>query len=71
MDKKFLDALSDIIRESITRKEEVSIDGLGVFKPKHRRQFQQQFDNGRVVMMPPADTLQFVPDNSFLYDDEQ
>lgn len=71
MDKEFLDALSDVIRETITQKDEVSIDGLGVFKPRHRKQFQEQYDNGRVVMMPPADSLQFIPDNSFVYHDEQ
>lgn len=71
MDKEFINALSEVIRETITRKQEASIQGVGVFKPKHRKQFQQQFDNGRVVMMPPEDTVEFIPDNSFGYDDEQ
>lgn len=71
MDKDFINALSEVIRDAVTRKQEVSIENLGVFKPKHRKQYQQQFDNGRVVMMPPEDTVQFVPDNSLEYADEQ
>lgn len=62
MDQQFLSALSVIIREEIAKKNEVIIDGLGIFKPQHRKQFQQQFDDGRVVMMPPKDEIVFIPD---------
>lgn len=68
MDQQFLDAFTEVIREEIAKKNEVSVPGLGVFKPDHRNQFQQQYDNGRVVMMPPEDKIRFVPHNLFAHD---
>lgn len=64
MNKKFLKAFSEIVREQIVRKNEVKVDGVGSFEFKHRKQFQKQFENGRVVMMPPKDTITFVPENN-------
>lgn len=62
MDQQFTDALIEILREEITGKKEVHVEGLGVFKPQHKKQFQQQYDNGRVVMMPPEDKISFTSD---------
>lgn len=62
MDQQFTDAFIEILREEITRKKEVHVEGLGVFKLQHRKQFQQQYDNGRVVMMPPEDKISFTSD---------
>lgn len=70
MDQQFLGALTEIVREEITKKNEVTVEGLGVFKPGHRKQFQQQFDDGRVVMMPPKDTISFVPEKKVVDDSE-
>lgn len=70
MDQKFLGAFSEILREEITKKNEVSVDGLGVFKPEHKKQFQKQFDDGRVVMMPPKDKITFVADKKLMNDSE-
>lgn len=53
---------SDVIRKEITNKNEIRIDKLGLFKLEHKKQFQKQFKNGRVVMMPPKDTIKFVPE---------
>lgn len=68
MDQQFLGAFSEIIRDQISKKNEVTVDGLGAFKPDHQKQFQQQFDDGRVVMMPPKDKVVFVPDKKLVYD---
>lgn len=70
MDQEFLGALAEVIREELTKKNEVTIDGLGVFKPEHQKQYQQQFDDGRVVMMPPKDKITFIPDKTFVNDSE-
>lgn len=70
MDQKFLGAFSEILREEITKKNEVSVDGLGVFKPEHKKQYQKQFDDGRVVMMPPKDGITFVADKKLMNDSE-
>lgn len=70
MDQEFLGALAEVIREELTKKNEITIDGLGVFKPEHQKQYQQQFDDGRVVMMPPKDKITFIPDKTFVNDSE-
>lgn len=70
MDQEFLGALAEVIREELTKKNEVTIDGLGVFKPEHQKQYQQQFDDGRVVMIPPKDKITFIPDKTFVNDSE-
>lgn len=62
MDKEFLKAFSEIVREEVARKNEVRLEGIGRFEFEHQKQFQKQFDNGRVVMMPPKDTITFVPE---------
>ena len=63
MDNKFLKAFSEVVREEVARKNEVQVEGIGSFQLEHRKQFQKQFDNGRVVMMPPKDTITFIPEN--------
>lgn len=63
MDNEFLKAFSEIVREEVARKNEVQVEGIGSFHLEHRKQFQKQFDNGRVVMMPPKDTITFIPEN--------
>ncbi|MGD8426890.1 MAG: HU family DNA-binding protein [Balneolaceae bacterium] len=62
MNKKFLKAFSEIVREQIALKNEVKVEGVGSFQFKHHKQFQKQYRNGRVVMMPPKDTINFVPE---------
>ncbi|MEL7833301.1 HU family DNA-binding protein [Fodinibius sp. Rm-B-1B1-1] len=63
MDKEFLQAFSEIVREEVSRKNDVYLEGIGRFAFEHQKQFQKQFDSGRVVMMPPKDTITFIPEN--------
>jgi len=63
MDKQFLGALSAIIREQVSNKNEVHIEGIGSFYIEHEKQFQKKFDNGQVVMMPPKDSIRFSSEN--------
>lgn len=63
MEKKFLKAFADVVREEIARKNKVKINGLGIFKLEHQKQFQKQYENGRVVMMPPKDRIRFISEN--------
>lgn len=63
MDKEFLKAFSEVVREEVANKNDVQLDGVGRFQFEHKKQFQKQYDNGRVVMMPPKDTITFVPEN--------
>lgn len=71
MDQDILGVLTEIIREEVTKKNEVVIEGLGVFKSSHQKQYQKQFDDGRVVMMPPKDEIIFVADKKFVNDSEE
>ena len=63
MDSEFLKAFSEIVREELARKNKIQLDGVGAFKLEHQKQFQRQYENGRVVMMPPKDTITFIPEN--------
>lgn len=64
MEKEFIHAFSEVIREQIDLKHNITIEGLGVFKFSHQKQFQQRYDDGRVVMMPPKDHITFIPDKN-------
>lgn len=68
MDSEFLKAFSEVVREEVARKNKVELDGIGAFKLEHQKQFQRQYENGRVVMMPPKDTITFIPKTSKEYD---
>lgn len=67
MNEAFLQAFSEIVRERISNKREVRAAGIGVFKSRHRNQYQQKYQDGRVVMMPPKDTIEFVPDKKWTH----
>ena len=62
MDQTFLKAFVEVVKEEVSKKQSVQIEGLGTFQIKHQKQYQQQFDNGRVVMMPPKDQIVFKED---------
>lgn len=58
---EFLKALGEVIREEVTGNRPVDLPGIGRFEKVHQKQYQQKTDSGQVVMMPPADRLQFTP----------
>lgn len=64
MDQEVVEALAEVFREEIVKKKSIEIEGLGAFRHEHIRQHQQQFDNGKVVMMPPRDQIKFIPENN-------
>jgi nucleoid DNA-binding protein len=59
MNRSFIIALREVIRDQLIRKNVVHIEGLGQFEVVHKQQHQKTFDSGRVVMMPPSDVLEF------------
>jgi nucleoid DNA-binding protein len=65
VDEAFLQAFSEVIRGQISAKREVKIEGIGLFKAGHENQYQQKYQDGRVVMMPPKDTIEFIPDRKW------
>lgn len=62
MDKPFEEVVAAVIRERVVRGDEVVLKGVGSFRKEHRNQYQKQFEDGRVVLMPPRDTIIFTPD---------
>lgn len=64
MNQTFLRVFSEIIREQVSQKNEIEVKGLGVFGYQHRKQYQRQYNDGRVVMMPPKDLITFIPEKS-------
>lgn len=62
LDREFIEAFSEVVKEQVSRKRTIELQGLGTFEFEHRKQHQKQFDNGRVVMMPPKDTIRFIPE---------
>lgn len=59
MNIEFIVAFKEVLREQFVNKNSVEIDGLGQFDVKHINQHQKTYDNGKVVMVPPADVLEF------------
>jgi len=63
LDKQFLQNLKNIIRDQLGQKNTIKITGIGTFRLRHRAQYQEQREDGRVVMQPPKDYVEFIPDN--------
>lgn len=59
MDALFVIAFKEVLREQFIDKNDVHIEGLGRFSVKHQKQYQKKFENGKVVLMPPKDVLEF------------
>jgi len=62
MKKEFLEAFSRVVCEQVISQRDVELEGIGVFRSEHQKQYQQQYQDGRVVMMPPIDSIKFVSD---------
>ncbi len=59
MNSTFIKAFKDVLREQLAKKNSVEIDGFGRFTVVHQGQSQKKYENGRVVILPPADILEF------------
>ena len=59
MTKDFLAAFGMIIRDQIIMKNTVDIEGLGSFTSVHRTQRQEKRADGKTVMLPPHDGIEF------------
>ena len=63
LNKDFLKSLKSVIRDQLIKKNTIKITGIGILKLRHRAQYQQQREDGRVVMQPPKDYIEFTPEN--------
>lgn len=63
LDKQFLRSLKNVIRDQLGQNNTIEITGVGTFRLRHRAQYQEQREDGRVVMQPPKDYVEFIADN--------
>ena len=63
LNKDFLKSLKSVIRDQLIKKNTIKITDIGTFRLRHRAQYQQQREDGRVVMQPPKDYIEFTPEN--------
>jgi nucleoid DNA-binding protein len=69
MESTFIIAFKEVLREQFIEKNRVEIDGLGEFEVKHHEQHQKTFDSGKVVLMPPADVVEFKSNIKHVHED--
>ena len=66
MDKKFTKTLRKILRNQLVKKNKIHIKGVGTWQLKHQTQYQENRHDGRVIMQPPRDVIDFAPDKKKL-----
>lgn len=66
----FIKKLKDVIREQVANNNRVLLDGVGEFHKVHQKQKQKKDENGRVVILPPRDTIEFKPEITQQHDDQ-
>lgn len=71
MSTEITGALAEIFREEISKKNKIKIEGLGTFRHEHNKQHQQQYKDGKVVMVPPKDVIKFIPEKRLAGNDDQ
>tara|TARA_R110002124_G_scaffold221839_1_gene387301 strand:+ start:22777 stop:22974 length:198 start_codon:yes stop_codon:yes gene_type:complete len=59
MTKNFLKVFGLTIRDQIIMKNSVEVKGLGTFKAAHTSQQQEKKPDGKLVMQPPKDSIEF------------
>ncbi|WP_340103438.1 HU family DNA-binding protein [Rhodohalobacter sp. 8-1] len=69
MEPQFIKSFIQVVKEQIVKENRVQIDGLGQFHKVHQTQTQKKLDDGRVVLMPPKDKIEFKPEISHTNDD--
>lgn len=55
--------LADLVREAVSRGDEVHVPGLGTFHVEHRSSHIEEQPDGRVLMKPPRDEVAFTPES--------
>ena len=58
-DIEIKDVFKKVLRDQLIQENTVKIEDLGVFSPGHRTQRKWEYKNGKVVLLPPKDYLEF------------
>ena len=69
MDKKLFQSINTVLSEILKQHDDVAIRGLGRFSIVHKNQQYSQEKSGRVLLVPPADEVQFTPASEILKSD--
>jgi nucleoid DNA-binding protein len=56
------DALASYLRKQLKNGKSVHVPDLGTFEVEHRPSEMKKDDQGRIVMVPPQDSVSFTPD---------
>lgn len=59
MDDDFLQAFREVVREQLIQHNKVHIKELGIFNPVHLSQRKWEYKNGKVVLLPPKEYVEF------------
>ncbi len=59
MQEEIKKAFKSVIRDQLIQRNEVHIEDLGIFKPVHLPQRKWEYKNGKVVLLPPQDYVEF------------
>lgn len=59
MTKEFLKVFGIVIRDQVIMKNSVQVSGIGTFKAVHHNQKQEKRADGKTVMLPPKDSIEF------------
>jgi nucleoid DNA-binding protein len=70
MEPQFIKNFIQVVKEQIAKDNRVQINGLGQFIKVHQTQTQTKLDDGRIVLMPPKDKIEFKPETSLTNDDQ-
>lgn len=62
MEPNFIIKFKEVIREQVAENNLVQLDGVGEFRKVHQKQQEKKYEDGRVVLLPPKDTIEFKPD---------
>ena len=54
-------ALAEVIREALIRNEKVDVHGLGTFEVTHHSSREEEAPDGRLLLQPPRDVVDFSP----------
>lgn len=58
---RLAEALTEVIRDALTRGEDLTIPGLGTFSIQHHPSQVVEDGPGKVVIRPPHNEIRFVP----------
>ena len=54
--------LAELIKESLSRREDVHVPGLGTFTIRHASSSIQRTESGEIRISPPLDEVLFTPE---------